>query len=231
MKNSKIRFIAEIGLNHNGNFDNCLQLIRSAKESGADICKFQLGWRSEKGEMNFIDSKILKKLISIANFFEIKLLFSVFNLSAYNLLKQHQFTKFKIASRTIIEDLNLVKKILKDKNELIISLGMWNKKTFPINNKKISYLWCRSKYPTYIEDLNQFPKKFSTNSHIGYSDHCVGIEGCLLAISRGAKIIEKHFTLNKQDSTIRDHLLSATPEEFRLLVNQGKIISKMYDKL
>lgn len=231
MKNSKILFIAEIGLNHNGNFDNCYQLIRSAKESGADICKFQLGWRGNKGELNYIDKKILNKIIEISKFFEIELLFSVFNDESYKMLKKEGFKKFKIASRTVVENSKLVKKILKEQDELIISLGMWDKKDIPIKNKKIKYLWCKSKYPTNIKDLKNFPSLFDKKKYYGYSDHCVGIEACLYAISKGAKIIEKHFTLNKQDQTIRDHLLSATPEEFKNLVNQGRIISKIFDEL
>ena len=49
---------------------------------------------------------------------------------------------------------------------------------------------------------------------------------CLLAISRGANIIEKHFTLDKSNTTIRDHALSATPDEFRLMVNLGQDIKR-----
>jgi Sialic acid synthase len=47
-----------------------------------------------------------------------------------------------------------------------------------------------------------------------------------LPISRGAKIIEKHFTLDKSSTVIRDHALSATPEEFTQLVNLGREIEK-----
>jgi len=60
----------------------------------------------------------------------------------------------------------------------------------------------------------------------GYSDHSVGIEIALTAIARGAGIVEKHFTLDKSDTTIRDHSLSATPDEFRLMVNLGRNIHK-----
>ena len=47
---------------------------------------------------------------------------------------------------------------------------------------------------------------------------------CLIAISRGATIIEKHFTLDKSDTTIRDHALSATPDEFLQMTRIGKDI-------
>ena len=59
----------------------------------------------------------------------------------------------------------------------------------------------------------------------------IGSKACLLAISRGAKIIEKHFTLDKSDNTIRDHALSATPEEFRNLVTLGREINKKISKV
>ena len=69
-------------------------------------------------------------------------------------------------------------------------------------------------------------KKFSLKNLYGYSDHTIGIDMCLIAISRGAQIIEKHFTLDKSNTTIRDHALSATPDEFRLLVELGREIHK-----
>ena len=74
------------------------------------------------------------------------------------------------------------------------------------------------------------PKNFHDSVYSGYSDHTLGIETSLIAISRGAQIIEKHFTLDKSDNTIRDHALSATPEEFRQLVILGTEISKLTDK-
>ena len=60
----------------------------------------------------------------------------------------------------------------------------------------------------------------------GYSDHSVGIEVALTAIARGATVIEKHFTLDKSDTTIRDHALSATPDEFKIMVDLGRNIHK-----
>ena len=50
-------FIAEIGLNHNGNLDLSYELIKQAKYAGADIVKFQLGWRGEKDEMKLYESR------------------------------------------------------------------------------------------------------------------------------------------------------------------------------
>ena len=102
---------------------------------------------------------------------------------------------------------------------------MWKGKNLPFKRKNIKYLWCQSEYPLYPWNIKQFPKKFD-NKIIGYSDHSVGIDLPILAVSRGAKIIEKHFTLDKSDTTIRDHSLSADPNEFRTMVNISREIAK-----
>ena len=103
---------------------------------------------------------------------------------------------------------------------------MWNGDGLPIMNKNIDYLWCKSKYPATPWDLINMPKDFSNSPYTGYSDHSMGIEIPLIAISRGASIIEKHFTLDRSDTTIRDHALSATPDEFRTLTALGRNIYK-----
>ena len=61
----------------------------------------------------------------------------------------------------------------------------------PFKEKNIKYLYCVSKYPTSLGDIEMpdFTKSFFS----GYSDHTVGISAVLLAISRGAEYIEKHF--------------------------------------
>ena len=223
---NKLTFIAEIGMNHNGNFDLCFELIKQAKLSGANIVKFQLGWRDKPGEINRIDKNIISKLINWAEYFKIEILFSIISDKAYKLIKPFNVKKYKIASRTVIDNPKLVKKILKENKDTIISLGMWKKKLpFP-KKKNIFYLWCLSKYPCEPKDLKNLPKNFKKSVYAGYSDHSIGIETCLIAISRGAKIIEKHFTLDKSDTTIRDHSLSATPKEFKLLVDLGTDIQK-----
>jgi Sialic acid synthase len=221
-------FIAEIGMNYNGNFSLCYELIKQAKLSGADIAKFQLGWRDKPGEINQLDLKKVNQIIKWCNQFNIEPMFSIITEDAYKIIKKVKIKRIKIASRSLKFDLDLVKKIIKQnsKKELIISLGMWNKRKLPFKKKNIKYLWCCSKYPTFNEDLKKFPKKFSIKDYYGYSDHTIGIETCLLAISRGAQIIEKHFTLDKSNTTIRDHALSATPNEFRDLVNLGREINK-----
>jgi N,N'-diacetyllegionaminate synthase len=55
------------------------------------------------------------------------------------------------------------------------------------------------------------------NLTVGYSDHTLGIEAAILSLAFGARIIEKHFTLDNTKSSFRDHQLSANPEDLRRL--------------
>ena len=217
-------FIAEIGMNYNGNLDFAFELIKQAKYSGADIAKFQLGWRDGEGEINQLGLEELEQLNNWCDYFDIEFMVSVITDDAFELAKKINFNRYKIASRTVKENIQLVQRVVNEGKNTIISLGMWNRNDLPINNKNIDYLWCKSKYPATPWDLIDIPKNFSDSPYAGYSDHSMGIEIPLIAISRGAKIIEKHFTLDRSDTTIRDHALSATPDEFKLLTNLGRNI-------
>ena len=220
-------FIAEIGMNHNGNFDLAYELIKQAKFAGADIAKFQVGWRDGEGEINRIDFDILQTLKKWCDYFEIELLVSVITKEAFALARKSDFNRYKVASRTIRDNFDLVKEIVAEGKETIISLGLWDEKHPPFTKtEQIKYLWCKSKYPAHPWDLVDLPKDFTNSFYDGYSDHSIGIEMPLIAISRGALIIEKHFTLDKSDTTIRDHILSATPDEFSEMVKIGRDISR-----
>ena len=95
---------------------------------------------------------------------------------------------------------------------------MWNKEEFPeINsNGKISFLYCVSKYPTQLNDLNFSNIDFS--KYDGFSDHTIGLNASMIAFARGAKIIEKHLTLDKKMFG-PDHEGSITPDELKILVD------------
>ena len=219
-------FIAEIGLNHNGNFNLIYEMIKQAKYAGADVAKFQLGWRCQKGEINCIDMDMLKKIKKWCDFFDIEFMSSVITPEAYEMLKHVKPKRYKIASRTLKDNFELAQHVVNENKNTIVSLGMWEKDKAPFKNKDVEYLWCKSLYPAEPWDLTDLPKDFTKSMYAGYSDHTIGIETCIIAISRGAKIIEKHFTLDKSSTVIRDHALSATPFEFKQLVELGREINK-----
>lgn len=222
-----MEFIAEVGMNHNGNFSLCYEMIKQAKWCGADIVKFQLGWRDKPNEINCIDDEILKKLFSWADYHEIEIMFSIITPGALSLIKKFNPKRYKVASRTVIDYPEMASEIIGMGKETFVSLGMWDEKDLPFGQaENIKYLWCKSKYPCEPNDMIGFPQTFVGNVLYGYSDHTIGIDMSLLAIARGANIIEKHFTLDKSDTTIRDHALSATPDEFSQLVRLGREIYK-----
>jgi len=222
-------FVAELGLNHDGNFDLAYEMIRQAKISGANIVKFQFGWRDKPDEINHITEERAKNLKEWCDYFNIEMMVSPITPQGYELSKTIPLEKYKIASRTVIDYPDLCKKIIDKHKTVFCSLGFWDKKEKPFasNSENLKYLYCISKYPTYPKDLKNFPQKFSDNGYYGYSDHTHGISTCLLAISRGAKLIEKHFTLNKTSQVIRDHVMSATPDEFKNLVDIGSELSRL----
>lgn len=225
-------YVAEIGMNYDGNIDLAYELIREAKLRGADVAKFQFGWRDKTGEINFIDAERAEKLKSWCDYWEIEMLASIISEPALDLARHIGLQRYKIAARTVVDKPDLCKRILADGKETFVSLGMWDSKVFPFgkpDENRLHYIYCRSKYPTYPEDLVALPERFTPQTYYGYSDHMQGIEGCLLAIARGARYIEKHFTLNKTSQVIRDHVLSATPPEFAQLTRFGRPLAKLVE--
>ena len=221
-------FIAEIGMNHNGNLDLLHSLIRSSLEAGADIAKLQLGWRYKKGEINHITEKDLENIHKIAEYYNQNIMFSVITPEAFKMLKPYKPKHYKIASRTVVDNPKLVEDILSEGVKTYISLGFWDKEDLPFpKTNNIEYLWCKSLYPTPSWDLKNIPLFFDGNPYAGISDHSVGIEASLLGIARGALIVEKHYTFDKSDTTIRDHAVSINPEEFSQLVRLGRQLSKI----
>jgi len=93
----------------------------------------------------------------------------------------------------------------------------------------ISVLHCTTNYPCPFEEVNlsaMLTLKQALKCTVGYSDHTLGIEVPIAAVAMGAKIIEKHFTL---DTSMKgpDHAASLAPEEFKLMVNSVRNIEKV----
>lgn len=222
-------FVAEIGLNHNGNFDLVFEMIRQAKLSGADIVKFQFGWRDKPDEINCIDLKTAERFKTWCEYFDLEMMASTISQSGFELAKKLDLKRYKIASRTVIDKPELCREVIAEGKEIFISLGFWDQEGLPFGepNDLVRYIYCISKYPAFPEHVKSMPQRFSSNSYYGYSDHCQGIAASLLAISRGAQFIERHFTLNKTSQVIRDHTLSSTPDEFKQLVDHGRELASL----
>jgi sialic acid synthase SpsE len=225
-------FVAEIGMNYDGNIDLAYELIRQAKQAGADVAKFQFGWRDKPGEINVIDHERAARLKSWCDYWGIEMLASLITEPAVDLAHHIGMRRYKIASRTVVDNPALCERIIAEGKETFVSLGMWDGQDFPFGKpgtSNVRYIFCRSKYPTYPADLVGLPERFEPDGYYGYSDHLHGTEACLLAVARGARYVEKHFTLNKTSAVIRDHVLSATPAEFRQLTEVGKPLARLLE--
>lgn len=96
------------------------------------------------------------------------------------------------------------------------------------NKENITILHCNTEYPTPMEDVNllamhHIQKEFDTD--FGYSDHTLGIEVPIAAVALGAKVIEKHFTLDKNMEG-PDHRASLEPNELKSMVSGIRNIEK-----
>mgnify|MGYP001261621882 CR=1 FL=1 len=218
--------IAEIGQNHNGDMALAKELIHAAKKNGADVAKFQLfdtsalftkegyEWYDYNCSTELSKNQVLD-LSNECNKIGIEFGASVFDCERVDWLEEINISRYKIASRSI-NDIVLIDRLASINKPLIVSLGMWKKNGFPQIDTQASvyFLYCISKYPTDHTDLHLSGVDFSR--YDGFSDHTIGISAATCAFSRGARIVEKHFTLNK-NAYGPDHAMSMTPDELRQL--------------
>lgn len=253
--NEKIFIIAEIGNNHEGNFSLAELLIKKAAESGADAVKFQTmraeSYISKRDEVRFKRIKSFefsydqfKRLSSLAEKLGIIFFSTPFDLESAIVLNEF-VPCFKIASG----DNNffpLISTIALTGKPLIVSSGLsdldsikkvknfiefeWKSKNL---QQELAVLHCVSSYPVPDDQasLNSIPfLKQELKCTVGYSDHTLGIDAAVAAAALGARIIEKHFTIDKNYSDFRDHQLSADPTEMKSLVNSVRRIERMLGK-
>lgn len=149
------------------------------------------------------------------------------NISNLELLLKIGVPAIKVGSDDLV-NLPLLEEYSKKGLPMIISTGMAYLsevdeavRTVRKNNKDLAVLHCVSSYPAEFEELNfkkiETLKKAFPECVIGYSDHSSGVTANIIATALGAKIIEKHFTLDK-NMPGPDHWFSADPKELKELV-------------
>ena len=240
--------IAEIGINHEGNLEKCFSLINKAKMAGADAVKIQLANPDTNYKKGSSSYKIFKQ--AQFSFTEINriydfakknkiILFATLDEFYLDKFKKSQ-TIFKISSSQF-NDLKIIKKICKLNKPTLISTGMSNvdeikkltKFVSKLRNNKIVFMHCVSKYPlndyeSNLEVINYMKKNIS--KIVGYSDHTLGINVSQIAVCLGAKVIEKHFTLNSKKKGF-DHKISLDFKSFKNLVHSIRYLEKVIGSL
>jgi len=253
---SKTFIIAELGKNfiqteeHKSveeYLSNAKQLVKLAKESGADAVKFQthhvvdeqlnidvtsphftgsdrFKWVSRNTNSTPLETfwKPLKEYCDSLGIF-----FFTTPMSRGAAQKVNSLVNlWKVGSGDILDFVTL-DYMASTKKPIILSSGMSTPEEvdkavnfLKSKNADFALLHCVSKYPCPPEELNlgtlkHFQQKY--NVPIGFSDHSIGHEAALSAVAMGAKIIEKHFSLNR-DLWGADHKVSMTPREFKSMV-------------
>ncbi len=248
-KKEKPIIVAEVGNNHEGNFNKAINLIDAATESGADAVKFQTYKIESYYNKKFTEKRRFKRLKKF------QLTFDQFErLSNYSKKKKIIFysTPFDIESAIFLNKIQKLFKISSGDNNFyplikllksfnkptIISTGLLNyldikkiTKYFHGFKNKLAILHCVSSYPAKDDILNMKSVSFLQEKFpkfkIGYSDHSLSTDSCKIAIMLGAFMVEKHFTLDKNTSNFHDHKISADPKELKNLVNFSKNFQSM----
>ncbi len=169
-------------------------------------------------------------LINRCNEKGIKFLSTGFDEDSIDFLEKFEIPFYKVPSGEITNKPYL-QKIAKKNKDIILSTGMADLieikdalKVFideGIDKERITVLHCNTEYPTPMEDVNLLAMNHIANQlnvKVGYSDHTLGIEVPIAAVALGAKVIEKHFTL---DRTLPgpDHAASLEPDELKAMVS------------
>jgi len=237
-----LQFIAEAGINHNGDVEMAKEMIDVASDAGADAVKFQtfsadrlVSPDAPSAEYQEVESQheMLKEhelsrddhieLIEYCQRADITFLSTPFDEESLELLDELGVPVIKIGSGEL-NNYPLLEKAASLGRPMIVSTGMGTmeevEEAFRLIRKvddelPLVFLHCVSAYPTDIEDVNLRAietMKEGLQTPVGFSDHTTETETPGLAVAAGATVVEKHFTL---DSSLPgpDHEASLEPDE------------------
>ena len=201
-------------------------LIAANAYPGFDVSHKFNTW-VEYVETTELDYKHYPRLYQVANECGVQFLSTPASLEAVGMLDQLGIPAFKIASMDLINK-PLLDACANSGKPIILSTGMSqladiDQAVKDLNNSSIAVLHCVSNYPTTDSDvrlfnMNMLAKRYP---HVvpGFSSHCSGEEIEIAAVALGAKIIEKHFTLDVNDPDPAEHHVSISQDSFRYMVS------------
>ena len=194
--------------------------------SGKAVSQFDLVKKLELSEEMHL------KLIEKCKECGIKFLSTGFDIPSLRFLNSLGMDFFKIPSGEIT-NLPYLREIAKFKLPVVLSTGMADVEDIKqalqvLTGLDVTVLHCNTEYPTPMSDVNLLAMlsiRDQFNVKVGYSDHTLGIEIPTAAVALGARIIEKHFTLDKTMEG-PDHKASLDPEELKKMVKAIRNIEK-----
>jgi sialic acid synthase SpsE len=242
---ASVAVVAEIGNNHEGNVSLAETLIGLAAEAGADAVKFQT-FKTER----FVTSRDTERVARLrrfeltqGEFLHLRDVAAQHGIPFFATPLDLESLEFLAAFAPVIKIASgdstfgpLLLRAAATRLPIILSTGATEMEEIANSVALIERTWaslrhtgllallhCVSSYPTAPDQANvaaisslraAFPYT------VGYSDHTVGADGALLAVALGARIIEKHFTIDHNYSEFRDHQLSADPPELKELIER-----------
>lgn len=241
--------IAEMGRTHNNDLKIAKRMIEEVANAGGDAVKIQSieaeellvknndtknhYQELEKLERSLEDHKYLKE---VAEGCGIDFLSAPESLNMVDLLEKVGVKAYKVASLDLVY-YDLLKYIARKQKPIFLSTGMANMNEIQDalniirsgDNNKIVLLYCVSLYPPRPEEMDlKTIKTFKETFKVipGFSDHTLGISAAIASVALGAKVIEKHFTFDRNQPG-GDHKVSIEPNELNKLVKEIRRIEKM----
>lgn len=244
--------IAEIGGNHEGDFEYAKKLTQLAIESDVDYVKFQIytgdklvskvvspdrNSHFKKFELSKSQHLELAKMVLDAG---IKYTSSVWDIDSIKWIDDYisiykigsgDLTAFPVLKRTAAKNKPIIISTGLSTEEEILETIEYIQSINPIfkSPKMLAILQCTSMYPISPSDsnLNVIPRlKEITNLTVGYSDHTEGSKALEYAVALGAEVLEFHFTDSRENKVFRDHKVSLTKDEVLKLIEEIKLINQ-----
>lgn len=238
--------VAEIGSNHDRTLGQARQLIEVAASAGVDAVKFQLfkaeALYPDKDDAMFKIMKSLElpwewldELVDYAKSFNLMFLASPFDREAVDILESLGVPAFKWASPETI-NLPLLRYAAAKNKPMLVATGMCDLADVTtaveviqsVGNQDIVLLQCTSLYPAKPSQINlrvMDTMRDTFHLPVGFSDHTLGFNITSAAVARGACVIEKHLTLNRNMEG-PDHFYAIEPDELKQMVEVIRDVEK-----
>ena len=232
--------IAEAGVNHGGDLGQALLLANAATEAGASAVKFQhfnsqALWSDDRITHLQLTDADMVVIASHCRAIGIEFMATPFGVPEVEALRP-LVKRWKVASGCLTR-WPLLAAVRATGLPAILSTGMADMDRIEAAEAVLAptaILHCTSAYPCPIADvhlaaMDALRARWGNVAQIGYSDHTHGIVIALAAVARGAEVLEKHLTLDR-NAEGPDHKASIEPKEFRIMVDAIRTIEQAIGK-
>ena len=235
--------ISELHGQYGGKISVAEQMILQSKFGGADAVKVQLYSPDfdsnstnggKPGDFLSLEFDELKRLKDYADTLNIDFFASVFDEERLKWCLDMDMKIIKISNYSVTNDKDLCDKIVASGKDVIMSVNSEQLKEYngkpPYTEKNVKYLYTEPLYPAMLENVDM--PNFDGSFLSGYSDHTIGNTAAYYALSKGARIIEKHFTISHswQKTKEKAHVSSMNYEQLQQIVEFSRGVDILKNK-